>query len=194
MPRWPDVPLEAVRVPAKADEVDAALADLRAQRFVGFDTETKPVFVKTNERLGPDLVQFATTDCAYLFQLANPLCKAAVTSLLGDERITKIGFGLSGDQRQLQLTLGVAAKPVIDLDNIFRRMGYIKELGIKSAVAVVFGQRLVKSKRVTTTNWASPVLSAQQRIYAANDALVALRVWEALELDKYLEERGTGRG
>ena len=35
-------------------------------------------------------------------------------------------------------------------------------LGIKSAVAVLFGQRLAKSKRITTTNWSLPRLSPQQ--------------------------------
>jgi ribonuclease D len=186
LPRWADVPLSAIRLPALPGDIEAAIADLQAHRFIGFDTETKPVFVRTAERLGPDVVQFATLEHAYLFQLANPACKRAVEALLVDEKVTKVGFGLSGDQKQLLHTMGVRARPVVDLDAVFRRMGYIKEIGIKSAVAVVFGQRLVKSKRVTTTNWASPVLSPQQRVYAANDAQVALRVWHELERDKHL--------
>jgi len=45
-------------------------------------------------------------------------------------------------------------------------MGYPRTLGIRSAVAVVFGQHFAKSKRVTTSNWAAANLSAQQLQYA----------------------------
>jgi RNA polymerase sigma factor for flagellar operon FliA len=44
-------------------------------------------------------------------------------------------------------------------------------------VARFFGQRLQKSKRITTTNWAQPRLSEKQILYAADDAHVALRVY-----------------
>jgi RNA polymerase sigma factor for flagellar operon FliA len=50
-------------------------------------------------------------------------------------------------------------------------------LGAKTAVARFFGQTLQKSKRITTTNWALPVLSEKQILYAADDAHVALRVY-----------------
>jgi ribonuclease D len=56
-------------------------------------------------------------------------------------------------------------------------------LGIKSAVAVVFGQRFIKSKKIATTNWANEQLEPRQVLYAANDAYVALRVLEGLGLD-----------
>jgi len=47
-------------------------------------------------------------------------------------------------------------------------------------VAVVLGQRLAKSKKITTSNWASPDLSAQQLQYAANDARASLTIYKAL--------------
>ena len=78
---------------------------------------------------------------------------------------------------------GIFAAPVLDLTRVFHRKGYPRELGIKSAVAIVFGKRFVKSKKITTTNWASERLEPRQVIYAANDAYVALRVMEGLGSD-----------
>ena len=49
----------------------------------------------------------------------------------------------------------------------------------KVAVAHFFGQKLQKSKKTGTSNWASAHLSERQLIYAANDAHVALRLYRA---------------
>ena len=51
---------------------------------------------------------------------------------------------------------------------------------MKSAVALVFGQRFVKSRKATTSNWANSVLTPQQLQYAANDAHASLLVYQAL--------------
>ena len=52
-------------------------------------------------------------------------------------------------------------------------------VGAKVAVAHFFGQKLQKSKKTGTSNWASPNLSERQLLYAANDAHVALRLYRA---------------
>jgi ribonuclease D len=55
-------------------------------------------------------------------------------------------------------------------------------MGVKGAVAVLFNQRFIKSKKASTSNWALPNLSQAQLIYAANDAYAAIRVFHALGL------------
>ena len=55
-------------------------------------------------------------------------------------------------------------------------------MGVKGAVAVLFNQRFIKSKKAATSNWANPHLTEAQLIYAANDAYAAYRVWTALGL------------
>ncbi|MFY7980454.1 MAG: 3'-5' exonuclease domain-containing protein 2, partial [Limnohabitans sp.] len=52
----------------------------------------------------------------------------------------------------------------------------------KGAVAVLFNQRFIKSKKAATSNWANARLSDAQLVYAANDAYAAIRVWQALGL------------
>jgi RNA polymerase sigma factor for flagellar operon FliA len=56
-------------------------------------------------------------------------------------------------------------------------------------VAHFFGQKLHKSKRIGTSNWASPQLNERQLLYAANDAHVALQLYRA-----WLREGGTRQG
>jgi ribonuclease D len=62
---------------------------------------------------------------------------------------------------------------VLELNHVFRERGYRKDMGVKGAVAVLFGQRFAKSKKAATSNWASPRLSEAQLLYAANDAWAA---------------------
>ena len=55
-------------------------------------------------------------------------------------------------------------------------------MGVKGAVAVLFAQRFIKSKKAATSNWANARLSEGQLVYAANDAYAAARVAQALGL------------
>ena len=174
----PDI--ERVATPRQAEQALAALSRLDV---VGFDTESKPTFVKNEASQGPHTVQFAALDRAWVFQLHDADCRAAVAHLLASPALAKVGFGLDGDRTQIRATLGVEPRAVLDLDTVFRRRGYRKSVGVKAAVALVFGQRFVKSRKQTTSNWAARQLSDGQLRYAANDAYAALRVWAALGAD-----------
>ncbi len=172
--------LADIRLPRSGAQLASAWDALSAQRHLGFDTEAKPTFIKGQESHGPDVVQFATPTEAYVFQLRHPACVELVRALLTHEQLTKVGFDLQQDLSQLRQRLGIEVGPLLDLTQVFHRQGYPRTLGIKSAVAIVFGKRLAKSKRVTTSNWANERLEERQLLYAANDAYVALRVWQAL--------------
>ena len=47
-------------------------------------------------------------------------------------------------------------------------------MGVKGAVAVLFNQRFIKSKKAATANWANPPLTEAQLVYSANYAYAAL--------------------
>lgn len=177
------IEFENILLPRSDEQLLAAWEDLRTHRYVGFDTESKPTFVSGQESGGPDVVQFATSTKAYVLQLRHQACEELVRAILTDKATFKVGFDLKQDQVQLRRRLGVEAAPVLDLTRVFHRKGYARELGIKSAVAVVFGQRFIKSKKIATTNWANERLETRQLKYAADDAFVALRVLEGLGLD-----------
>ena len=172
--------LASIQQPRHAAELAQAWSALTAQSHVGFDTEARPTFIKGQESSGPDVVQFATASQAFVFQLRHPAVVELVSALLTHAPLTKVGFDLQQDLTQLRRRLGIEVGPLLDLTQVFHRQGYVRTLGIKSAVAIVFGKRLAKSKRVTTSNWANERLEERQVLYAANDAYVALRVWQAL--------------
>jgi ribonuclease D len=117
---------------------------------------------------------------AYLFQSHVVETHPPLLRALQAVKLTKIGFGLGGDLRQIHQRFGIRLSSITDLDRTFRQIGYKNAIGAKTAVAMLFRRKLVKSKSVTTSNWAARELSERQLLYAANDAYAALRVHHAL--------------
>ena len=174
--------LADIAVISTRQQAEQAFQALDTHTVLGFDTESKPTFVRDEVSEGPHVVQFSTLHQAYVFQLHDAGCREAVARLLESERITKVGFGLAGDHVQIMRTLGVQAKNVLDLNTIFSKKGHIKEIGVRGAVAIVFKRRFVKSRKATTSNWANRQLTESQIIYSANDAWAAIKVFHGLGL------------
>ena len=180
LPPYEGITLDDIVLVKTGAEAAQALADLSNADVVGFDTESKPTFAKGEESTGPHLVQLATESTAYLFQIGakpQPAEVDVLRAVLESPAILKVGFGLGDDLRRLRAKLGIETQNVVDLSTTLRRRGERNTLGAKTAVARFFGQRLAKSKRITTTNWALPRLSEQQIRYAADDAHVALKIY-----------------
>jgi ribonuclease D len=146
----------------------------------GFDTESKPTFKVGEVSDGPHILQLATAERAWVIQLHDPECRAVAAGLLGHAGIVKAGFGLGDDRKRIIHKLGVDPADMLELNTVFRERGYRKDMGVKSAVAVLFNQRFIKSKKAATSNWANERLTEAQLIYAANDAYAAFRVWQEL--------------
>lgn len=146
----------------------------------GFDTESKPTFKVGEQSDGPHVLQLATAERAWVFQLHDPECRAIAARLLAWPDIVKAGFGLGDDRKRIVHKLGVEPIGILELNTVFRERGYRKDMGVKAAVAVMFSQCFQKSKKASTSNWANASLSESQLVYAANDAYAAIRVWEAL--------------
>lgn len=174
--------LERIVLVRTAGEAEAAAGALLQADVWGFDTESRPTFVVGEASEGPHVIQLATLERAFVFQLHDAGCRAVAGALLARRGIVKAGFGLRDDKRRIAAKLGVEPQDVLDLDTVFRQRGYRRQMGIKAAIAVLFGQRYLKSKRAATSNWAHRQLSPSQLLYAANDAWAALRVYHALGL------------
>ncbi len=162
---------------AQAREAQAQLAGATAW---GFDTESKPTFKVGEVSDGPHILQLSTPEHAWVFQLHDPHCRAIAAELLAQDGITKAGFGLGDDRKRIIHKLGIAPLGVLDLNTVFHQRGYRKDMGVKGAVAVLFNQRFIKSKKAATSNWANAHLTEAQIVYAANDAYAAVRVLDAL--------------
>ena len=170
--------IELVHTPQQAERALAALD--RASSW-GFDTESKPTFRRDEVSEGPHIVQLATLERAWVFQLHDPDCRALTAQALARRGVVKAGFGLGDDRKRITDKLGVVPEDVLDLNHLFHQRGYRKDMGVRGAVAVLFNRRFVKSRKATTSNWALPRLTEAQLLYAANDAWAALKVFEALQ-------------
>lgn len=177
LPPYPGIRLADVYLVRSAAEAAAARDALLAADAIGFDTESKPTFFKGETSTGPHLIQLATDSVAYLFQIGEQAVPAEIKEILESETTFKVGFGLTDDVKRLRAKLGIQSMKVVDLSVALRTPGQRNDLGAKSAVAKFFGQKLQKSKKISTTNWASPRLSDKQILYAADDAQVALRIY-----------------
>jgi RNA polymerase sigma factor for flagellar operon FliA len=179
LPLYPGVSLAEVLLVTTAEEAATARAVLLAADVIGFDTESKPTFAKGEVSTGPHLIQLATENRVYLFQVGQLPDPEGLRAVLESTEILKAGFGLGSDLAQLKARLGIEPRNVLDLSRALRGEKPNQSLGAKTAVARFFGQRMQKSRKVTTSNWANPRLSERQLLYAANDAQVALRVYRA---------------
>nr|MBL8411020.1 3'-5' exonuclease domain-containing protein 2 [Dechloromonas sp.] len=179
LPPYEGIPLVRVTLVNCAESAAAAQAALMARDAIGFDTESKPTFRKGEESTGPHLVQLATDEHAWLFQILPGGDHSALKAILESPAVLKVGFGLGNDRSVLQTRLGIRLANVLDLGEKLRGPGHKGTVGAKVAVAHFFGQKLQKSKKTGTSNWASRVLNERQILYAANDAHVALRLYRA---------------
>jgi len=175
-PAYPGIRPENIHVIQHAAQADAAYAQMKNAPVLGFDTESRPVFLKGQHSDGPHLIQLATEDAVFLFPVVKPINTDVVRTLLESDQILKVGFGLSDDMKYLHRKLGISVHHVLDLARALRENKQ-HDMGAKSAVAKFFGMELQKSKKTSTSNWASSSLTEKQMLYAANDAQVALLIY-----------------
>ncbi|MBS1141579.1 MAG: 3-5 exonuclease [Proteobacteria bacterium] len=168
-----------------------ALAALLAAPVIGFDTESKPTFLKGEVSTGPHLVQLATSEHVFLLPVSFAANHEVLRRILSAADILKVGLGLGNDRSVLRSRLGIELNNVLDLGEAMRGPGHRGTVGAKVAVAHYFGQKFQKSKKVGTSNWANPRLNERQLLYAANDAHVALQLYHAWLRDPKRREPGT---
>ena len=162
---------------ATPQDLAHARADLRQERVVGLDTETRPAFRKGESYL-PCLVQAATARAVYLFQFRGLDVFPVLAELLAAPHIVKAGVALAHDLRQLRLLFPFIENNVLDLGVVARRGGH-GQSGVRNLAGVFLGCRIPKGAR--TSNWAAPQLSAAQMTYAATDAWVCRELFLRFE-------------
>ncbi len=189
LPVYPGITLDRVCWVDSAVAADEASVALLAVPVVGFDTESKPTFRKGEVSTGPHLVQLATDERVWLFPVRLAENRRVLKQVLESPAVLKVGFGLGNDRSALRARCEVELCNVLDLGEQLRGPGHRGTVGAKVAVAHFFGQKLIKSKRLGTSNWASPRLDERQLLYAANDTHVALQLFHAWRRGKDGEYR-----
>lgn len=151
----------------------AALTDIRSERAVGFDTETRPAFRKGESYL-PSIAQIATARMVYILPLRYPDTHGVLAEMLQSADIAKSGVALAYDLRTLKQVFPFTEKSIVDLGIVAKRNGY-EQTGVRNLAGIFLGYRIPKSAK--TTNWAAPRLTPAQIIYAATDAWVSRELY-----------------
>ena len=144
-----------VSIVTTAEDLERASADIRDERVIGLDTETRPAFSKGEVYL-PCLVQAATARAVYLFQLSRVDAFPLLTEMLEDSRIVKAGVALAYDLRSLKQVFPFEARNVVDLGLVARGAGF-SQTGVRNLAGIFLGFRIPKGNR--TSNWAARHLS-----------------------------------
>ncbi|WP_300708275.1 3'-5' exonuclease [Limnohabitans sp.] len=182
LPPFERLGLDRITLVSTGAQAQEAKAQLRNAAAWGFDTESKPTFRVGEPSDGPHILQLSTAERAWVFQLHEGACRDVAAELLALAGIVKAGFGLGDDRKRIIQKLGIEPQGILELNTVFHQRGYRKDMGVKGAVAVLFNERFIKSKKAATSNWANARLSESQLVYAANDAYAAYRVWQALAI------------
>ena len=155
-------------------EFNRAIAYLRSQKVIGFDTETRPCFGPNQPRYGVSLLQLSGPEKAFLFRLKNMGMHRRLCNLLADKRIIKVGAAIHDDIRGLQKLKEFEPGNFVDLQQIVWEYG-IRDKSVKKMTAIILGFRISKSQQLS--NWEADTLSESQCKYAATDAWVCREMY-----------------
>lgn len=159
------------------DEFDRAVAYLRRQKVIGFDTESRPCFTSFQPKGGVALLQLSGPKEAFLFRIKHVGMEKRLCRILSDEKIIKVGAAVHDDVRGLQKYTEFEARGFVDLQKIVWEYG-IRDKSVKKMSAIILGVRISKTQQLS--NWEAEVLSEAQRLYAATDAWVCREMYKAL--------------
>ena len=155
-----------VRLIATPPDLQRAMQEIRRESVLGFDTETRPAF-RPGESYLPSLVQFATAEAVYLFQVQQGDYSGALREIFASDKTVKAGVSVSDDLRNLKKLFEFEERAVVDLGQVAKRHG-LKQTGVRNLAGIFLGTRIPKGAK--TTNWAVRRLTPQQITYAATDA------------------------
>ena len=161
----------------KIEQIKPAVEYLSKSTLLGFDTETRPSFVK-GKKNQVALLQLANEECAYLFRIGLTGITDELLELFEDGRIIKIGAAIRDDLKAMQKLKQFTPIGFIDLQAIVKKYG-IMELSVRKLAALVLNMRISKTQQLS--NWENVELTESQQHYAATDAWVCRKVYLKLQ-------------
>ena len=155
-------------------EFNRAIAYLRSQKVIGFDTETRPTFTPSQPRYGVALLQLSGPEKAFLFRVNCMGMHRRLCNLLASDKVLKVGAAIHDDIKGLQRLRDYVPAGFVDLQKIVCEWG-IRDKSVKKMAAIIMGIRISKSQQLS--NWEAERLSDAQALYAATDAWVCREMY-----------------
>ena len=158
-------------------ELAEALAELRGERILGFDTEARPSFKKG--RVYPTaLIQLAGQHLVVLVRISLLPFDETLAELLAAPDIVKAGVASREDMRSLRKIHDFIPAGLADLADMAKSQG-IQAQGLRTLAAALMGGRI--SKAAQCSNWEKKTLTPQQIRYAATDAWIGRELYLLLK-------------
>ncbi len=175
------LPLKAftgqVELITDASLLPRAFDEIHQHTVIGFDTETRPAFVK-GQVYKVALLQLAIPGKVFLIRLNRTGLTTEITRFFEDKRIVKTGVGLRDDIKMLYRLGKFNPATFAELSTMARETGLEVE-SVKKLTALLLGFRI--SKGAQTSNWEAEHLTEKQVVYAATDAWVCLEIYNKLK-------------
>lgn len=161
------------------EEFGKAIAYLKRQKVIGFDTETRPTFSPDQRSNGTALLQLSGAEKAYLFRIKKMgAIPRRLCAIMANPNIVKVGAAIHDDVRGLQKFAGFQPQNFIDLQKIAWEYG-IRDKSVKKMTAIILGFKISKAQQLS--NWEAENLSESQQKYAATDAWVCREMYLRLQ-------------
>lgn len=160
-----------------AEDINAAFEEINKHHYVGFDTETKPMFQK-GEYNPVSLLQIAIPGKVFLIRNHLTGLTVDILRFFENRSIHKIGVALADDIKDLQKLNDFVPRGFLELNKLVKGIG-IESNGLRKLTAIMLGFRISKNAQVS--NWEAPTLSTKQVTYAATDAWVCHEMFSKLD-------------
>ena len=171
------LPLKAYEGPVTIVDTDTklnkALAALRKENVLGFDTESRPSF-KKGQNYPASLIQLGGQKEVWLFQIHKFKEMESLWKILANRRIIKAGVAIQDDIKKLQDLLDFKPGGFVEIADLTQQAG-ILNTGLRSLAGLLLNFRI--SKRAQVSNWARSQLTEAQVQYAATDAWVSRELY-----------------
>lgn len=165
-----------VVVIADTEKLVGAFKEINQHQHVGFDTETKPVFVRGHYNKVA-ILQLALPEKVFLIRLNATGLTKEIIQFLQDPHVQKIGVAIRDDIKALQHLKRFKPAGFVELTQLTKEAGLEVE-SVKKLAALLLGFRISKSAQ--TSNWEAEKLDPKQISYAATDAWVCLKIFQML--------------
>jgi ribonuclease D len=166
--------------------------------MVGIDTETRPNFKKRSNKSPTSIIQIATrcslnNEMVYILDLlkltsgdeTKTILDESCELLFSNKNITKIGHGLVQDLMELrssypEMSCFKRMYSILETNSMHRQLkpNVTQNLSLKNFVRMYLNFNLIKSQQLS--DWGQRPLTEAQILYAACDALVLLRLYDAI--------------
>ncbi|XP_033113079.1 exonuclease 3'-5' domain-containing protein 2-like [Anneissia japonica] len=176
------------------DVLPKLINDLHAFKVLGLDCEW---CTKVKEVKPVALLQIATnTGLCILIRMNHFKSQAQLPTelldILADKSIYKVGVGIMGDVKRLMKDYAIALCGIVDLRHLAIRHRSIQLCiqggSLKELSEVVLGVEMNKSFDLKCSDWEADLLKPEQILYAANDALVAVDIFQNIVMIKMAKD------